>query len=293
MSDLFSLFTALDNQESGSREEIVRAPFGYPGGKSSSLDKILPHLPYRNLYAEPFGGSGSVMWARNPSPLEIFNDRYSGVTSFYRCIRDKDKMHALIERIETTIHSREEFLWCRDTWKNCQDEVERAARWYYMLQTSFGAQGRNFGRSVRGKAQMGPKIRNNLMLFHPLHQRIKHVQFENLDWRQCIKDFDQEDMVWYLDPPYYEYAKGMYEHEMQKEEHKELLERIFHLKGFVALSGYSNSLYDSYPWDNKYTWTINVNMLAIAFTENNHLIGKEDSIKRGRAQEVLWIKEAA
>jgi DNA adenine methylase len=292
MSDeLLGLFNALDNTPKV-REDFIRAPFAYPGAKSRSVEKILPHLPYRNGYAEAFGGSGAVLLSRNSSPLEIFNDRYSGVTCFYRCIRDYQKLQRLTTRLELCLHSREEFIWCKNTWKDCEDEVERAARWWYTIVSSFGAQGRNFGRCVKGKAQIGPKLKTNLKLFHPCHVRMVHVQVENQDWRQILKDFDSSDMVFYLDPPYYQYAKGMYECEMSKEDHHELLERIFDLKGFVALSGYDNPIYDAKPWDNRHQWKIQVSSLGQAFNEENNLAGHEDTLKRGYAIETLWIKES-
>lgn len=292
--DLLAMLNALSSHEEV-RENYVRAPFGYPGAKSRSLDKILPHLPYRAGYGEAFGGSGAVLLARNCSPLEVFNDRYSGVTCFYRVIRDRVKMNALLDRMQIVLHSREEFIWSKNTWRDCEDEVERAARWYYMTLMSFGQQGRHFGRCVRGKAQLGPKLKNNLQLFHAVHCRLVPVQIENLDWRQCFKDYDHEDFVWYVDPPYYQYAKGMYECEMQKEEHVELLERIFHLRGFVALSGYENELYDHprFKWDSRYSWTVMVSTLGQGFTETNNLAGKEDLLKRGTAKEILYVKEAS
>lgn len=274
------------------REEAIRCPFPYPGAKSRSIKNILPHLPYREVYCEPFGGSGAVMLTRNSSPLEIFNDRYSGVTCFYRVIRDKEKMNAMMDRLHLCLHSREEFIWCRDTWRDCEDEIERAARWYYCVMTSFGAQARNFGRCLRGKAQIGPKIKNNLRFFPEVHQRMMDVQIENQDWRPILKDFDQFGMVWYLDPPYFKTTKGMYECEMPDDDHRELLERIWMLKGFVAISGYDNDLYNKYAWDKKFTWTVHVTTLGQGFTETNNLAGHEAHLVRGDAKECLWIKEA-
>lgn len=292
-ADLLAIFNALGNHEEVREKGVIRAPFAYPGAKSRSIESILPHLPYRKAYCEPFGGSGAVWLARNECDLEVFNDRFAGVTCFYRVIRDGVKMNALLDRLQLCVHSREEFVWSRDTWKDCEDEVERAARWYYMVLCSFGAQGRHFGRSTKGKPQMGPKLKANLRFFPEVHKRIVNAQIENQDWRALFQDYDQLEMVWYLDPPYYEYAKGMYECEMSKEDHHELLERIFQLRGFVALSGYENELYDKYPWDGRHSWTVRVSSLGQGFTDTNNLAGFEGALQRGTAKEVLWIKEAA
>jgi len=276
-----------------SREEYVRAPFGYPGAKLAALDKILPLLPYRNGYGEPFGGSGAVLLARRESPLEIFNDRYSGVTCFYRVLQDHKKMDALLERLEVTQHSREEFMWCRDTWKDCEDELERAARWYYMFRMSFGHQGRHFGRSTSGRGQMGVKFKRKFELFQPAHERLINVQIENQDWRQCLKDYDNHDMVWYLDPPYYKVWQGMFEIEFPNTDHEELLYRLFDLDGFVAISSYPNDLYDhpKWKWSSRHEWTQRTSTAGMAFTETNNLAGMENIMERRPSTEVLFIKE--
>lgn len=284
---MLSLLLSLDQVDTV-REEYVRSPFPWPGGKSKSIDNILPHLPYRASYGEPFGGSGAILLARRPCDLEIFNDRFSGVTCFYRVLRDPIKLNLLLDRLQLCLHSREEFIWCKQTWKDHEDEVERAARWWYTVMSSFGAQGRNFGRSVKGKAQQGPKLKNNLSLFHPCHNRLQNVQIENQDWRQILTDFDQPTMVWYMDPPYYQSTRGQYDCEMADEDHQELLERIQSLRGFVAISGYDNPLYNKYKWDRKLQWKAFVSQQALAQTETNFQTG---DIKRGFAIETLWVKE--
>src|SRR5262245_45121950 len=127
MSEMKDLFSALDAVSGSNSEEIrehyLRAPFSCLGSKFKGLDEILPRLPYRNGFCEPFGGSGVVLLNRNECPLEVFNDRHSGITAFYRCLRDPVKKDALIERIELSVHSREEFIWSKDTWKDITDDL--------------------------------------------------------------------------------------------------------------------------------------------------------------------------
>jgi DNA adenine methylase len=285
----FNLFSLHDNDDE-IRENYVRAPFGYPGSKSKCLKNILPNLPYTTMYCEPFGGSGAVMLARKPSKLEIFNDRFSGVTCFYRVLQQRKQLDALCERLQFLIHSREEFIWCRSTWKDCEDEVERAARWFYTVRNSFGSQGMYFGRSKNPKALFAPKLQESLVSFYDLHNRICNVQIENLDWRVCFHDFNLPECVWYLDPPYYQATKGMYTCELPDHEHVELLERIQKLDGFVALSGYPNKLYDQYPWDARIVWEQGTSTLGIAYTGSNNLDAYKDVLQRKRSMEVLWIR---
>lgn len=286
MDDFLGALFSLTSHDGEVREDYQSPPFGYPGSKAKSIHQIVPHLPIRDMYCEPFGGSGAVLLARHESKLEIFNDRFSGVTAFYRALRDHKQK--LIDRLSVLIHSREEFIWCRRTWQNAEDLVERAARWYYCVRCSFGSQGMYFGRSRSPKALFSQKLQNGVEHFPAIHERIKNVQIENLPWQQCFEDYDHEDCVWYLDPPYYQVTKGMYECEFPDTEHVELLERAFSLRGFVAVSGYPNSLYDRYPWSKIITWEQATSTLGLAYTESNNLAGHD--LERKIAMEVLYIK---
>ena len=283
---LLALFNEMAD-DSGTRENYIRAPFGYPGSKMKSVHEILPHLPYKLSYIEPFGGTASVLLNRQPSDLEVFNDRYAGVVSFYRCIRDKEMCDKLIKRIDLCLHSREEFLWCKDTWKKIEEDVERAARWYYMTQMSFGNKGEAFGRATHCKSQFGDKLKNNLKLFGLIHSRMRAVQIENLDWRDCLHDYDGYDAVFYLDPPYLECNKRIYDHEITNYDHREMLATIKDMKGFVALSGYDNDLYNqSIDWDNKIQWSVKMTMTQMGVGTTNK------RTERHNVMETLWIKEA-
>lgn len=285
---LFDDLDTVSNQSPSKDADIIRAPFGYPGGKSRSLEFILPHLPYRERYIEPFGGSAAVLLARKPSKLEVFNDRYAGVVAFYRCLRDKELFRKLCEWLDLTIHAREEFRWCKETWANPNDPVERAGRWYYMVQSSFGSIGRNWGRQTT-RSSMAGKIRRKLKLFPEIHERFINVQVENQDWEDCINDYDSSDAVIYCDPPYVDVYRGTYKNEMSIERHREFLERVMHCDAFVAVSGYSNPLYEEKNWNHRYSWKAFVSIQSIVPSEGNR---KSTHDTRGHAEEVLWIKEA-
>jgi DNA adenine methylase len=268
------------------RETYLRAPFGWPGGKYKELKFIIPHLPIRESYIEPFGGSGAVLLAKESSPLEVFNDRYAGVVAFYRCIRDSNKIKKLIDRLEWTIHSREEFLWCKETWNSDTqiDDIERAARWYYMITNSFSKIGKAFARVTHSTSIIGTNIRGHLKDFNQIHERMKRVQVENLDFRVCLKDFDFNGAVFYCDPPYLN-STDPYNNTMTENDHIELLDFIFKSKGFFALSGYPNDLYDKYKWDQIYTWD---RFLAM---RPNNVKQDRDENQRVTHKECLWIKD--
>jgi len=284
MSLLDSLLEMADENET-----ILRAVFPYPGGKSRSVGNILPLLPYRNKYIEPFGGSAAVLLARRKSRLEIFNDRYAGVVAFYRCIRDAKKMAALCEWLDLTVCAREEFVWAKERWQNVSGDVERAALWYYITNYSFASLGRNFGRTIT-RSPLAGKIKLKLKLFPLIHERFRCVQVENQDWRDCIADYDSDDAVFYIDPPYVDAQVGAYVCTMSHSDHQDLITVIMELKGFAAVSGYSNPLYESADWDSRHEWESFVSLQPAGDIKGNNKEGIDS--KRGHATEVLWIKEA-
>jgi DNA adenine methylase len=288
--DFGSLVDAFERMEDKPREEYRRSAFGWPGGKYRSLEQILPRLRKSDKWIEVCGGSGVITLNRQSCALEVFNDRHSGVTAFFRCIQDSSKNQRLVERLRYMVHSREEFIWCAATWENPTDDVERAARWYYMVRTSFGQLGRNWARATSGISQIGPKLRRGLNLFPALYQRFRDVQIENMDACQCIRDYDSEDATFYVDPDYIGTDPGIYQHQV---EHKHLLDTIFCSKGFFAVSNYANPLYDGYDWDAVYAWPAHVSIKSQAFHDSNHLKGKEEFMGREiKAEETLYIREA-
>ncbi|MCK9460584.1 MAG: DNA adenine methylase [Proteobacteria bacterium] len=269
------------------KSEQLRPPFTYPGNKVKSANIILEHLPYREKYIEPFGGSAAILLARRKSKLEVYNDLSSGLVAFYRCVRDQAKLNELCERLQLTVDSREEFYWAKDRIVTTQDEVERAACWYYTNTYSVSTLGRNFGRSVNSASQAG-RIQQRLPLFQAIHDRISNVQIENQPYQDCLQDYDSLDAVFYIDPPYLDAYKGVYRHELSVQEHRNLISQIFSLKGFAAVSGFSNPLYDEQPWDRKFSWETRSTMQPMG---EELSANKNTGNVKGVLQECLWIKE--
>lgn len=293
--DLFDIFAELDahDERHTARESFIRAPFGWPGGKWHSLGNIIPRLGRGKVLVDGCGGSGIVTINAPPSyRLKVFNDRHSGVVAFFRCLKDPDKLRKVVDWLSLTPHSREDFIWCRDSWDKCDNDVERAARWYYMVRVSFQQLGRNWGRSIKGPNQLAKKLTNSLEHVWTIHERLigQEVQVENLDLLQCSRDYDSEDTDHYIDPDYLGTDPGIYAHRVN---HVQLLETCFDLKGQVLLSGYETDLYNSYPWDEVIKWEVMLTMTPQVFNESNSLQDKRHVMGRDRkVTEVLYIKDA-
>jgi DNA adenine methylase len=228
--------------------------FGWYGGKFSHLNWLLPLLPGCHHYCEPFAGSAAVLLNREPSPVETYNDIDGEVANFFRVLRNnKDQ---LVEAIGLTPFSREEFYHAISGMNECESDLERARRFFVRArQARTGlAQTASLGRWANCKntsrAGMSGVVSRWLGSVEDLPQialRFLRVQIENRPAIEVIKLYDDEDTLFYCDPPYVHETRGdkkAYEFEMTDEEHWELANVLRRCKGKVAISGYRCELMD-------------------------------------------------
>ena len=89
----------------------MKAPIRYYGGKTYQAAWILDVIkryPFKT-YIEPFGGSGAILFAKEPSKVEIYNDIYSDLVTFYRILRNTKTYKELVAFLENSPYSREMF----------------------------------------------------------------------------------------------------------------------------------------------------------------------------------------
>ncbi len=228
----------------------MRSPVWWFGGKGNLAKKILKYFPEHKIYVEPFGGGASLLFAKEPSPIEVYNDIDSGLVNFFRVLRDPEKFEQFYKKVCLTPYSREEYYYCRDTWEDCTDDVERAYRWYVVARMSFGGRfGNSWGFAVtnsrRNMASTTSSWLSVIDMLPLIHQRIMRVQIEHKDFREIFKIYDTEDTLYYCDPPYVSFTRrgDGYKHEMTDDDHKDLVNILLNIKGKAILSGYQNEIY--------------------------------------------------
>ena len=91
-------------------------------------------------YVEPFGGGAAVLFAKEPSKCEIYNDLYSDLVTFYKVLRDPKTYKRLIRFIECTPYSREVFYNSRRALANKRiSDIERAWCFFTCVRQSFSS----------------------------------------------------------------------------------------------------------------------------------------------------------
>ena len=84
-----------------------KSPVTYYGGKASMTKYLLPLIPEHRLYCEPFFGGGALYFAKEPSKIEVINDKNGEVVNFFEQLKWHPKK--LKGLIGATLHSRQQY----------------------------------------------------------------------------------------------------------------------------------------------------------------------------------------
>jgi len=228
----------------------LRSPITWLGGKGCFRRKLLPLFPPHTGYVEPFGGGASVLLAKPPSEIEVYNDIDHGLYEFFQVLSSPTLFPQFWARIANLPYSRELYDECRDTWHGCRDQLERTWRWYVVARQSFsGFFGGSWGPCVTssncGMAETAATWQSTIRMLPAIHQRLVRVQIECCDFRDILKRYDGPDYLAYCDPPYVLSTRksGRYNHEMADSDHRDLVSILLRYRGCVILSGYDSDLY--------------------------------------------------
>ncbi|OCR99005.1 DNA methyltransferase [Campylobacter fetus subsp. testudinum] len=214
------------------QKTTLKAPFGWVGGKALLAKEIIPLMPAHSRYVEVFGGALSVFYQKEPSKIEIVNDINSDLINLHRIIRSRPA--SLQGEINALFKSREIFSDIKNGRLKPKNDIQKAAFYFYLLTTSFGSKGNNF---AMGKSRSGKNIYRN---FFAHSKRLKRAHVENLSYEKIIKEYDSNETLFYVDPPYvgtenyYKMVSGF-----GIEHHKNLAKILSGIKGKFMLS-YNN-----------------------------------------------------
>jgi DNA adenine methylase len=270
------------------------------GGKARMAKIIADKLPQHKFYVEPFGGAAGVLMAKQPSFVEIYNDLHSGIVTLFRVVRDPAKCKMLLELLDLTPYSREEWRNCNDTWEAETNEIEKARKVYTTLYQNF------VGKTTGGSWGFGGKRcdENKALTFHnslenirAVTSRFKNVLIENNPALSVMAQWDSPETLIYADPPYLPETRSpaalnAYKYEMAPEQHIELLEFFLTAKSKIILSGYPSELYtkalENAGWVRE---DFRATASSAIQSANNGLKGKP--VKTSQRTESLWFSPNA
>lgn len=198
---------------------------GWIGGKRALRDDIIARFPSDfERYIEVFGGAGWILFHKNKSKFEVFNDVDGNLINLYRQI--KYNYNQLQNEVDK-IHSRQLFDDYKMLLKESNiDDLQRAAMYYYLIKHSFGSNRKNFATSIR---------HSSVEVFNDISQRLNNVIIENQDFEKIIKTYDRDNALFYCDPPYINTEK-YYSSIFSFDDHIRLKDTLSKIKGKFILS---------------------------------------------------------
>lgn len=207
------------------------------GGKSRLADTIISWINAVDhaCYAEPFCGMGGIFLRRTQRPkAEIINDYSREVSNFFRQLQNH--YVCFVETIRWQLTTRDGFERLIDAELRSLTELQRAARFIYILKTGFGGRitSRSFGVDTTGSGRFD--ITTLVPELERLHTRLAGVTIECLNYDDFISRYDRPHTLFYLDPPYWgcenDYGKDLF----ARSDFEKLAAQLADIKGKFILS---------------------------------------------------------
>ena len=228
---------------------LLKSPVNRFGGKFFLTGWLSEMIPNHVLYCEPFFGAGHLLFAKEPSQAEIQNDADGHLIGFFRVIQHPETRQMLIEKLNYMPYSRSLWNRIRSQWKAGdipQDEIERAAWWYYLNRTTFSGDQKGGGFAVPSITGRNPctSFRNTIKTLDDVAERLWGVIIENLPYAECFRRYDSPETLFYCDPPYLNTEHYYGKNSFSQDDHCKLAKLLNEAKAKVMVSHYQNGLYD-------------------------------------------------
>lgn len=265
---------------------ITRPALRYHGGKFRLAPWVMQFFPPHHRYVEPFGGAAGVLLRKPRSYAEVYNDLDGDIVNFFRVVRDEEQRTRLVEACQLTPYARDEWAQC---YEPTDEPVERARRTAVRAAMGFGSAGATKGRggfrvdTARSYSTAMHNWADYPSSIQALGERMACVLIENRPAVEVMRQHDGPDTLHFVDPPYLPETRQItnssryYRHELNADEHIELLDTLKALRGFVVLSGYPSALYENHLQG----WTTHTTEARIAAHRGT-----------GTRTEVVWLNPA-
>jgi DNA adenine methylase len=215
------------------------------GGKYALSNWIIEHLPpnYREMnYCEPFCGTATVLLNKEASVSEIISDNDAGLISILRSLRDEPEEFQ--ERIKKTKYNEYSFKKSLKLLEESQDYVEKGIHEYIARKMSKNGLKHSFSEEKDPSIWKTSCQQLTLQQLTLIADRLQNTTILTHDFKEVIKVWNEEETLFYLDPPNLQQnQKSEEEPDMSIEDHLFLLNQIKDFKGKVIISAIHSSLY--------------------------------------------------
>ncbi|MTV49868.1 hypothetical protein GJ688_12885 [Heliobacillus mobilis] len=204
---------------------ITKSPLRYPGAKKKVLKFFTqfwnhPHQEYRDVFV----GGGSTFFGKPLSENNWLNDLDEEVAAFFVAMRDyPEQLCDLVLNTQPSVP-----LWRRIKAEELETDLEKGFRTLFLNRTTFS--GILKGNPIGGIEQKSKYTIDCRWNPQALCQQIRRCSEKLLGTNITALDFREiitapgENVLLYLDPPYYRKGNLLYRHGMSNEDHVRLAE---------------------------------------------------------------------
>lgn len=210
----------------------MKGPLSYIGGKSRIADQIIEIFPEHTTYVEAFAGGAQVLFHKEPSRVEVLNDLDGEVVNFFRVCQSHHE--ELVRCLRFILVSRKAFAQLKSTNPEGLTDIQRAARYFYLLKNSFAALVRNPNYHFSVTQPPSFNITKIPELIEVAHKRLARVQIESLPYQDVLQRYDRPTTLFYLDPPYF--RRKLYRFNLSDSDFEAMEHRLRNLRGRFVLS---------------------------------------------------------
>lgn len=215
------------------------------GGKSAMAQWIIGHFPKNYvdmLYAEIFGGGGWVLFKKDPSVNEVYNDFHRQLVNLFTTIRDD--FERFEHKVKWTFHSRAMFDQAKKLLDSNEiNDLDRALFFLIVKVQSFSSNGDTYGYQRCLKKRN--KWAHMLDRIEKIRDRMMSVNIECCDFEKMIERYDSKDTLFYCDPPYIE-KEHYYKVPFGAKDHERLSSVLKQIDGKFVLSYYPHPFIDKH-----------------------------------------------
>ena len=227
----------------------MNSPIKWYGGKTFLLKHLLPKIPQHHTYVEVFGGAAQLLFAKEPSPVEVYNDIDNRLTTFFRVLQEPAKHIEFQRRIAYTLYSRREYKEATQRIKQQEyDDIQLAVDLYIAIRQGIsGHLFHGWSYDITQDRNMPTTFIKYVWLLPLIYDRLRRIHVENDDFRKIIPRYDSENTFYYIDPPYPNETvklKNGYEYMMSLEDHEQLIDLLLRIRGKALVSCYSHPIYE-------------------------------------------------
>ena len=207
-------------------------PLSYIGGKNRLAKQVIEIFPKHATYVEAFAGGAQVLFHKEPSKVEVLNDLDGEIVNFFRVCQSHHE--ELVRYFRFVLVSRTWFNLLRATDPASLTDIQRAARYLYLLKNCFASLVRNpvYHRNV--VQPPGFNLERLPELLENAHKRLERVQIENAPYDEILTRFDRPTTLFYLDPPYW--GRKLYRYNFGTADFEKLAQVLGKVRGKFVLS---------------------------------------------------------